>query len=105
MNFGFPRWTDPNAKSGTAGRLLASIDGYHAYFLVLDRKTRFFRGVFTVNKQPPVQFMERDNASFELIRVANYGDLFLFGRQLSKRHISWSQLHLMQLFKMHIVSG
>jgi hypothetical protein len=59
MDFGFPRWTDPNAKSGTAGRLLASIDGYRAYFLVLDRKTRFCRGVCTVNKHRPVKFMER----------------------------------------------
>jgi hypothetical protein len=54
MDFGFPRGQNYSIKD-EYGRLQTSIDGYRAYLLIIDRKTRYIWVIVTKNKLPPCE--------------------------------------------------
>jgi len=58
MDFGFPRGKTFHIKD-EYGQLSTSIDGYRAYLLIIDRKSRYIWIMLTKTKQPPVNFLKQ----------------------------------------------
>ena len=58
MDFGFPRGKTFQLKDDY-GRLITSFDGYRAYFLIIDRKSRYIWIMLAKTKQPPISFLKK----------------------------------------------
>jgi deoxyuridine 5'-triphosphate nucleotidohydrolase len=58
MDFGFPRGKTFQVKDDY-GRLITSFDGYRAYLLIIDRKSRYIWIMLAKTKQPPIHFLKK----------------------------------------------
>jgi dUTP pyrophosphatase len=58
MDFGFPRGKTFHIKD-EYGRLITSLDGYRAYFLIIDRKSRYIWIMLAKTKKPPILFLQK----------------------------------------------
>jgi len=58
VDFGFMRGSGYSKKDDD-GQIITSIDGYRAYFIVIDRKTRYLWVFLTKNKKPPLQIFKQ----------------------------------------------
>lgn len=58
MDFGFPRGKTFHIKD-EYGRLITSLDGYRAYFLIIVRKSRYIWIMLAKTKKPPVLFLQK----------------------------------------------
>ena len=58
VDFGFMRGSG-YSKRDEDGQIITSIDGYRAYFIIIDRKTRYLWIFLTKNKKPPIKIFQQ----------------------------------------------
>ncbi len=58
VDFGFARGTEAISSGSRKTRLVTSLDGYRAYLLIIDRKTRYIWIMLAKSKHPPLEFIK-----------------------------------------------